>query len=114
MDRIAVSGTVDAGSIPAWSANVHTPTLLASNRSSAQCACGTSRGWGCSRVSSDMSPTEIYAPAELVGKRFLRGGNERCACAEIVRQGGVLVSVKKADPIGPAFTFRVINRSICL
>ena len=70
MDRIAVSGTVDAGSIPAWSANVHTPLPYL--------------------------------------------GPPRCACAEIVRQGGVLVSVKKADPIGPAFTFRVINRSICL
>ena len=49
MDRIAVSGTVDAGSIPAWSANVHTPLPYL--------------------------------------------GPPRCACAEIVRQRGVLVSV---------------------
>ena len=49
MDRIAVSGTVDAGSIPAWSANVHTPLPYL--------------------------------------------GPPRCACAEIVRQRGVLLSV---------------------
>ena len=71
MDRIAVSGTVDAGSIPAWSAT--------------------------------FAPPWPYL------------GPPRCACAEIVRQGGallvvVIISKKKAGPqwIGLVFLYGLV------
>ena len=66
MDRIAVSGTVDAGSIPAWSAKIQRP-LQHTDKSSA----GKQR-----------------QPAELVAKVFLLGeaGKQRPP-AELISEG---------------------------
>ena len=72
MDRIAVSGTVDAGSIPAWSAT-YKGLLKCTNRSSAgkqrQPAELISEG-----LSSGVGTAgKQRPPAELVAKAFILG-----------------------------------------
>ena len=70
MDRTAVSGTAGTGSIPVGGAKNYENTLLASDKSSGLCPCGTSR-----KVFSSFF--RMLLPAELAAQEVFTSLNDR-------------------------------------